>query len=147
MIKRRFTSVLVVSGLSPASVWVWKELTGIRVSSMGLCPTLMGHGATPPPFMVPKCRPIDRHPPPRLIGVEVGGAAARHAAAAAAHHGEVWGWDVGLPHSTASVGFGGFYRFLWGLGGAWGFYGSLWALWGLVGSGGFYGALWGCVGF
>ncbi|XP_053908469.1 CAAX prenyl protease 2 [Cuculus canorus] len=30
VIKRRFTSVLVVSGLSPFLVWLWKELTGIR---------------------------------------------------------------------------------------------------------------------
>ncbi|XP_067170885.1 CAAX prenyl protease 2 [Apteryx mantelli] len=30
VIKRRFTSVLVVSGLSPAFVWLWKELTGIK---------------------------------------------------------------------------------------------------------------------
>lgn len=32
MIKRRFTSVLVVSGLSPLFVWVWREFTGLRVS-------------------------------------------------------------------------------------------------------------------
>lgn len=40
VIKRRFTSVLVVSGLSPASVWVWKELTGIRTDTP--LPTLLG---------------------------------------------------------------------------------------------------------
>uniref|UniRef100_A0A8C6U4M4 Uncharacterized protein n=1 Tax=Neogobius melanostomus TaxID=47308 RepID=A0A8C6U4M4_9GOBI len=31
VIKRRFTSVLVVSGLSPLFVWAWKEFTGVRV--------------------------------------------------------------------------------------------------------------------
>ncbi|KAI1898530.1 hypothetical protein AGOR_G00073310 [Albula goreensis] len=30
VIKRRFTSVLVVSALSPVFVWAWKELTGVR---------------------------------------------------------------------------------------------------------------------
>ncbi|EMP25850.1 CAAX prenyl protease 2, partial [Chelonia mydas] len=30
VIKRRFTSVLIVSGLSPLFVWLWKELTGIK---------------------------------------------------------------------------------------------------------------------
>lgn len=34
VIKRRFTSVLVVSGLSPLFVLVWREFTGIRVSGM-----------------------------------------------------------------------------------------------------------------
>ncbi|KAL4648197.1 CAAX prenyl protease 2 [Arapaima gigas] len=32
VIKRRFTSVLVVSALSPALVWTWTEFTGTRVS-------------------------------------------------------------------------------------------------------------------
>ena len=32
VIKRRFTSVLIVSALSPAFVWTWKEFTGVRVS-------------------------------------------------------------------------------------------------------------------
>lgn len=32
VIKRRFTSVLVVSGLSPLFVWAWRELTAVRVS-------------------------------------------------------------------------------------------------------------------
>lgn len=32
MIKRRFTSVLIVSGLSPLFVWVWREFTGVQVS-------------------------------------------------------------------------------------------------------------------
>lgn len=36
VIKRRFTSVLVVSGLSPALVWLWKELTGVKVSLGGV---------------------------------------------------------------------------------------------------------------
>ncbi|XP_028330348.1 CAAX prenyl protease 2 isoform X2 [Gouania willdenowi] len=40
VIKRRFTSVLIVSGLSPAFVWVWKEFTGIRTGSSLLA--LMG---------------------------------------------------------------------------------------------------------
>uniref|UniRef100_A0A8D0GM06 Uncharacterized protein n=1 Tax=Sphenodon punctatus TaxID=8508 RepID=A0A8D0GM06_SPHPU len=31
VIKRRFTSVLVVSSLSPLFVWLWKELMGIKV--------------------------------------------------------------------------------------------------------------------
>ncbi|KYO36029.1 CAAX prenyl protease 2 [Alligator mississippiensis] len=30
VIKRRFTSVLVVSGLSPLFVWLWKELAGVK---------------------------------------------------------------------------------------------------------------------
>ncbi|XP_035263396.1 CAAX prenyl protease 2-like isoform X2 [Anguilla anguilla] len=30
VIKRRFTSVLVVSALSPVFVWAWKEVTGVR---------------------------------------------------------------------------------------------------------------------
>ncbi|KAG5260694.1 hypothetical protein AALO_G00295370 [Alosa alosa] len=30
VIKRRFTSVLIVSTLSPVFVWTWKELTGVR---------------------------------------------------------------------------------------------------------------------
>ncbi|KAJ8281813.1 hypothetical protein COCON_G00043320 [Conger conger] len=30
VIKRRFTSVLVVSALSPVFVWTWKEVTGVR---------------------------------------------------------------------------------------------------------------------
>lgn len=33
VIKRRFTSVLIVSTLSPVFVWAWKEFTGIRVSN------------------------------------------------------------------------------------------------------------------
>ncbi|XP_061920988.1 CAAX prenyl protease 2 [Entelurus aequoreus] len=33
VIKRRFTSVLIISGLSPLFVWIWKELTGIRMVS------------------------------------------------------------------------------------------------------------------
>jgi len=32
VIKRRFTSVLIVSALSPLFVWTWKEFTGIQVS-------------------------------------------------------------------------------------------------------------------
>lgn len=32
VIKRRFTSVLVVSALSPFFVWTWREFTGVRVS-------------------------------------------------------------------------------------------------------------------
>ncbi|RMB90525.1 hypothetical protein DUI87_33126 [Hirundo rustica rustica] len=35
VIKRRFTSVLVVSGLSPALVWLWKELTGVKILFLG----------------------------------------------------------------------------------------------------------------
>ncbi|XP_068164660.1 CAAX prenyl protease 2 isoform X2 [Antennarius striatus] len=35
VIKRRFTSVLVVSGLSPLFVLVWREITGIRVLFLG----------------------------------------------------------------------------------------------------------------
>ncbi|XP_013907878.1 PREDICTED: CAAX prenyl protease 2-like [Thamnophis sirtalis] len=31
VIKRRFTSVLVVSTFSPLFIWVWKEVTGIKV--------------------------------------------------------------------------------------------------------------------
>lgn len=31
VIKRRFTSVLIVSGLSPLFVWAWREFTGIKV--------------------------------------------------------------------------------------------------------------------
>uniref|UniRef100_A0A3B5BAW0 CAAX prenyl protease 2 n=1 Tax=Stegastes partitus TaxID=144197 RepID=A0A3B5BAW0_9TELE len=30
VIKRRFTSVLIVSGLSPLFVWAWREFTGVR---------------------------------------------------------------------------------------------------------------------
>uniref|UniRef100_A0A3P8SXQ9 CAAX prenyl protease 2 n=1 Tax=Amphiprion percula TaxID=161767 RepID=A0A3P8SXQ9_AMPPE len=30
VIKRRFTSVLIVSGLSPLFVWTWREFTGVR---------------------------------------------------------------------------------------------------------------------
>ncbi|XP_041821440.1 CAAX prenyl protease 2 [Chelmon rostratus] len=30
VIKRRFTSVLIVSGLSPVFVWAWREFTGVR---------------------------------------------------------------------------------------------------------------------
>ncbi|XP_040399383.1 CAAX prenyl protease 2 [Cygnus olor] len=40
VIKRRFTSVLVVSGLSPAFVWLWKELTGIKADTP--LPALLG---------------------------------------------------------------------------------------------------------
>ncbi|KAM9251659.1 CAAX prenyl protease 2 [Cariama cristata] len=40
VIKRRFTSVLVVSGLSPAFVWLWKELTGIKPDTP--LPALLG---------------------------------------------------------------------------------------------------------
>ncbi|KAM6032634.1 LOW QUALITY PROTEIN: CAAX prenyl protease 2 [Chlamydotis macqueenii] len=40
VIKRRFTSVLVVSGLSPAFVWLWRELTGIRPDTP--LPALLG---------------------------------------------------------------------------------------------------------
>uniref|UniRef100_A0A4W6EF04 Uncharacterized protein n=1 Tax=Lates calcarifer TaxID=8187 RepID=A0A4W6EF04_LATCA len=32
VIKRRFTSVLIVSGLSPLFVWAWREFTSVRVS-------------------------------------------------------------------------------------------------------------------
>uniref|UniRef100_A0A3Q2ZZS6 CAAX prenyl protease 2 n=1 Tax=Kryptolebias marmoratus TaxID=37003 RepID=A0A3Q2ZZS6_KRYMA len=32
VIKRRFTSVLIVSGLSPLFVWAWREFTGIRTN-------------------------------------------------------------------------------------------------------------------
>uniref|UniRef100_A0A3Q2ZZQ9 CAAX prenyl protease 2 n=1 Tax=Kryptolebias marmoratus TaxID=37003 RepID=A0A3Q2ZZQ9_KRYMA len=35
VIKRRFTSVLIVSGLSPLFVWAWREFTGIRVLFLG----------------------------------------------------------------------------------------------------------------
>ncbi|KAJ3585239.1 hypothetical protein NHX12_013960 [Muraenolepis orangiensis] len=35
VIKRRFTSVLVVSALSPAFVWTWKEFTGVKVLFLG----------------------------------------------------------------------------------------------------------------
>lgn len=31
VIKRRFTSVLIVSALSPVFVWAWKDFTGIQV--------------------------------------------------------------------------------------------------------------------
>uniref|UniRef100_A0A3Q2ZM48 CAAX prenyl protease 2 n=1 Tax=Hippocampus comes TaxID=109280 RepID=A0A3Q2ZM48_HIPCM len=31
VIKRRFTSVLIVSGLSPLFVWAWREFTGIKM--------------------------------------------------------------------------------------------------------------------
>uniref|UniRef100_A0A452GQX1 Uncharacterized protein n=1 Tax=Gopherus agassizii TaxID=38772 RepID=A0A452GQX1_9SAUR len=30
VIMRRFNSILIVSGLSPPFVWLWKELTGIK---------------------------------------------------------------------------------------------------------------------
>ncbi|XP_072737069.1 CAAX prenyl protease 2 [Ciconia boyciana] len=40
VIKRRFTSVLVVSGLSPAFVWLWKELTGVKPDTP--LPALLG---------------------------------------------------------------------------------------------------------
>uniref|UniRef100_A0A3P9MCV2 CAAX prenyl protease 2 n=1 Tax=Oryzias latipes TaxID=8090 RepID=A0A3P9MCV2_ORYLA len=40
VIKRRFTSVLVVSGLSPLFVWAWRELTAVRTSASLLA--LMG---------------------------------------------------------------------------------------------------------
>lgn len=40
VIKRRFTSVLIVSGLSPVFVWVWREFTGVTTSSSFLA--LMG---------------------------------------------------------------------------------------------------------
>ncbi|KAM8793758.1 CAAX prenyl protease 2 [Eudromia elegans] len=33
VIKRRFTSVLVVSGLAPALVWLWKRLTGLKADT------------------------------------------------------------------------------------------------------------------
>lgn len=42
VIKRRFTSVLIVSALSPLFVWAWREFTDVRVSS---CPTLSLHSA------------------------------------------------------------------------------------------------------
>lgn len=32
VIKRRFTSVLIVSALSPVFVWTWKVYTGVMVS-------------------------------------------------------------------------------------------------------------------
>ncbi|XP_074862284.1 CAAX prenyl protease 2 isoform X2 [Carettochelys insculpta] len=34
VIKRRFTSVLIVSGLSPLFLWLWKELTGISLLAL-----------------------------------------------------------------------------------------------------------------
>lgn len=37
VIKRRFTSVLIVSGLSPLFVWAWREFTGVRVSLRNDC--------------------------------------------------------------------------------------------------------------
>ncbi|KAM4017867.1 CAAX prenyl protease 2 isoform 2-T2 [Anomaloglossus baeobatrachus] len=40
VIKRRFTSVLIVSSLSPLFLWVWKELTGIKTDAAIL--SLMG---------------------------------------------------------------------------------------------------------
>ncbi|XP_065514194.1 CAAX prenyl protease 2 [Caloenas nicobarica] len=40
VIKRRFTSVLVVSGLAPALVWLWKELTGVKADTA--LPALLG---------------------------------------------------------------------------------------------------------
>ncbi|KAG8563550.1 hypothetical protein GDO81_016125 [Engystomops pustulosus] len=40
VIKRRFTSVLIVSSLSPLVLWVWKELTGIKTDAAIL--SLMG---------------------------------------------------------------------------------------------------------
>uniref|UniRef100_A0A672GF84 CAAX prenyl protease 2 n=1 Tax=Salarias fasciatus TaxID=181472 RepID=A0A672GF84_SALFA len=40
VIKRRFTSVLVVSGLSPVFVWTWREFTGVETGSSLLA--LMG---------------------------------------------------------------------------------------------------------
>ncbi|KAG8146698.1 hypothetical protein E2320_013808 [Naja naja] len=40
VIKRRFTSVLVVSTFSPLFIWVWKEVTGIKPDASLL--TLMG---------------------------------------------------------------------------------------------------------
>nr|XP_057924040.1 CAAX prenyl protease 2 isoform X1 [Doryrhamphus excisus] len=33
VIKRRFTSVLIISGVSPLFVWIWKELSGVRMLS------------------------------------------------------------------------------------------------------------------
>lgn len=48
VIKRRFTSVLVVSGLSPALVWLWKELTGVKVSFEGRL-KIGGRVPEPPP--------------------------------------------------------------------------------------------------
>lgn len=33
VIKRRFTSVLIVSALSPVFVWAWKQYSGVRVSA------------------------------------------------------------------------------------------------------------------
>ncbi|XP_043953848.1 CAAX prenyl protease 2 isoform X2 [Gambusia affinis] len=35
VIKRRFTSVLVVSGLSPLFVWAWREFTAVKVLFLG----------------------------------------------------------------------------------------------------------------
>uniref|UniRef100_A0A674HRU0 Uncharacterized protein n=1 Tax=Taeniopygia guttata TaxID=59729 RepID=A0A674HRU0_TAEGU len=49
VIKRRFTSVLVVSGLAPALVWLWKELTGVKVSSGGSSKTEGGSQCPPKP--------------------------------------------------------------------------------------------------
>ncbi|XP_063172947.1 CAAX prenyl protease 2 isoform X2 [Candoia aspera] len=40
VIKRRFTSVLVVSTISPLFIWVWKEVTGVKPDASLL--TLMG---------------------------------------------------------------------------------------------------------
>ncbi|KAM3920582.1 CAAX prenyl protease 2 isoform 2-T2 [Leptodactylus fuscus] len=40
VIKRRFTSVLIVSSLSPLVLWVWRELTGIKTDAAIL--SLMG---------------------------------------------------------------------------------------------------------
>ncbi|XP_044125269.1 CAAX prenyl protease 2 [Bufo gargarizans] len=40
VIKRRFTSVLIVSSLSPLFLWLWKELTGIKTDAAIL--SLMG---------------------------------------------------------------------------------------------------------
>uniref|UniRef100_A0A3Q2DTI3 CAAX prenyl protease 2 n=1 Tax=Cyprinodon variegatus TaxID=28743 RepID=A0A3Q2DTI3_CYPVA len=34
VIKRRFTSVLIVSGLSPLFVWCWREFTAVRVTPL-----------------------------------------------------------------------------------------------------------------
>ncbi|XP_029382566.1 CAAX prenyl protease 2-like isoform X2 [Echeneis naucrates] len=48
VIKRRFTSVLIVSGLSPLFVWAWREFTGVRTGPSLLA--LMGirfEGLTP----------------------------------------------------------------------------------------------------
>lgn len=95
VIKRRFTSVLVVSGLAPLFVWVWRESTGLAVSVANAgrsCPaggrTLVSPDPTGSSLSTRVCVCVSDH---ALLsgahGTPMRRPHSRHRAAASAHHG------------------------------------------------------------